>query len=128
MAEWSATPEERRVAEDAKAYSMSQFQKRYGSRSWVAKWNAARIATQEHTAKDWHNYTIKEFFEYYKTSWPNSWPEQWKATTEIPCMECCGGLNHALCDLRPSSCKWKFTGDWKTSCIPRFASEASTPS
>lgn len=123
LIEWAATPEERRVAQDNKAYSMKAFQQRYGGSLWVRNWNVARMATQMHTAKDGQNYTIKEFLNYYHSTWP----EQWKTTRDIPCWECCGGINHADCDMRYKFCTWRWTGDWRNSCVMKAAMEGGEP-
>jgi len=112
--EWQATPAEQKLANDAKSYTLPEFKTFYGS-SWAQKWTAAREAMLERVAQDGQTYTIAQFLSYYK----DSWPEKWAAAKALPCVECCGGLNHASCDAKPTYCMWKWTGNWTTSCIEK---------
>merc|ERR1712050_601488 len=102
-------------ANDNKAYTLAEFKSFYQSQGdWVARWKRANIATQMRTA-DGNNYTVLEFKNYFEAQWP----EKFAAAPKVACKECCGGLTHADCDLRPA-CMWKWDKekpDWKTSCV-----------
>jgi len=85
MAEWLASPLEKKVANDGKAYAAREFRKFYGG-SWEQKWEVGTPATQMRVAEDGKAYTLQEFVQYFE----KDWQENWFKACDAPCKECHG--------------------------------------